>query len=297
MVSVVNNSANSLNYWVVGLGRVGSLVARLANEHGHLRGITVREPEDAERARAYGDDVQVSMEPPESVGDDCIVLLCVPDSLLLNVAGLWANVGAAGFVHFSGALGVALMSARVASMDVAALHPLLSISSDDMDTADAQGVTFGLSGDGRARVAALELASWFGGEIVEVGEDCRAAWHLAATIASNGVYALLSVATQVAAANGIAGFDIERGLASLAAQSANAAAQHGAVAAATGPVVRGDAITVDKHLKVLQGSTDATALYIELSRALIDIAEMRGVGERQLAAMRSIIETAATPDF
>jgi len=297
MVSDVKHSTDKVSYWVVGLGRVGSLLARLVHEHGRLRGITVREAEDAERAREYGDDLQVTMQPPEDVGPDCIVLLCVPDSLLLNVAASWANTRAAGFVHFSGALGVAAMSARVASLKVAALHPLLSVSSEDMETSEARGVTFGLSGEGLARQAALQLADWFGGKIVEVDEDSRAAWHLAATIASNGVYALLSVATQVAAANGITGFDIERGLASLAAQSASAAAKHGAVAAATGPIVRGDAPTVAKHLEVLQGEPDPTALYIELSRALIDIAEIRDVSERQLAAMRSIIETAATPDF
>lgn len=297
MVSRVNTSLENVNYWIVGLGRVGSLVARLVSEHERLSGITVQSAEDAERGRRFGSHVDVTTDVPERLPPDTIVLLCVPDASLLGVASLWAESGAAGFVHFSGALGVVAMSARVGSLDVAALHPLLSVSSEDMDVDEARGVTFGLSGEGRAHQAALQLAEWFGGNVVELDEESRAAWHLAATIASNGVYALLNVATQIAAANGIIGFDIERGLASLAAQSARSAAVHGAIAGATGPVVRGDALTVDKHLRVMNTSPDAKALYVEMTRALIDIAEMRGVGDRQLAALRSLIETAVTPDF
>src|SRR5699024_8514508 len=123
----------------------------------------------------------------------------------------------------------------------------------------------------------------------------REAWHLLATLASNGVYALIHIATQLAAVHGISGFDVERGLASLAAQSAQSAEIHGAVGAATGPVVRGDASTVQKHLDVLREAPDTRELYIALSRALIDIAEMRAVPQQQLTALRTVLESTTPP--
>lgn len=294
MVLRVTTQTNSTAYWVVGLGRVGSLIARLVAKNERLRGISVRDDEDVERAKTFGEGVQVSQGPAD-VGADCVVLLCVPDDQILQVAAEWAESGAAGFVHFSGSMGLSAVTARVGMLEVAAMHPLLSVSSGEMQLEEAAGVTFGLSGEGVARTAAVQLAGWLGGTIVEVDEGSRAAWHLAATLASNGVYALLSVATQIAAANGISGFDVERGLAALAAQSAKNASVAGSVAGATGPIVRGDAMTVAKHLQVIQNEPDARALYVELARALIDIAEMRAVGERQLAAIRSLIESAATP--
>lgn len=286
----------SPTYWVVGLGRVGSLLARLALENEALAGVTIRPDDDVARAEALTEGRPVTTEVPATLPADCVVLLCVPDSLLLPVASSWSGTNAVAFVHFSGALGVVAMAQRVGAVDVAALHPLLSVSSPDMDVQEARGVTFGLSGDGIARTAALQLAGWMGGDVVDVHEDARAAWHLAATIASNGVYALLSVATQVAAAGGITGFDVERGLASLAAQSAKSAATHGSVAGATGPVVRGDASTVHKHLQVLQHDVDARSLYVAMTRALLDIAEIRGVGDTQLAAIRSLVEAAGQGD-
>lgn len=287
----MTKSTQKYNYWVVGLGRVGSLVARIIDDQNQLYGVTVRREEDLERATRYGANVQRTTEPPEKLPENCIVLICVPDTAILGVGALWAGRGAIGFVHFSGALGVEVVQEQVRIRDVAAMHPLLSVSLDDMSPVIANGVTFGLSAAGVARDAAMQIADWFGGTVVEVQDSSREAWHLLATLASNGVYALIHVATQLAALHGISGFDVERGLASLAAQSARSAEEYGAVEAATGPVVRGDAGTVQKHMAVLEHDPDTRMLYVELSRALIDIAEMRGVSATQLTALRSVLES------
>lgn len=291
----MTESTQKYNYWVVGLGRVGSLVARIIDEQGQLYGITVRRNEDLERANRFGESVQRTTEPPEKLPQNCVVLVCVPDTAILGVSALWAGRGALAFVHFSGALGVEVVQEQVRIKDVAAMHPLLSVSLDDMAPVIANGVTFGLSAEGVARGAALQIAEWFGGTVVDVQDSSREAWHLLATLASNGVYALIHVATQLAAVHGISGFDVERGLASLAAQSAQSAEEYGAVEAATGPVVRGDAGTVQKHIALLQSDPDTRTLYVELSRALIDIAEMRGVSATQLTAIRAVLESYATP--
>lgn len=281
-------------YWVVGLGRVGSLMARVIDEQNALVGVTVRKQEDLQRAARFGESTQKTLEPPAQLPSNCVVLLCVPDAAILGVAALWSERGARAFIHFSGALGVQAVLDQVRIPHVAALHPLLSVSSDEMAPGRAQGITFGLSASGDARSSATQLAEWFGGNIVDVQDSSREAWHLLATLASNGVYALIHIATQLAAAHGISGFDVERGLASLAAQSAKSAAEHGAVAAATGPVVRGDAHTVQKHLHVLQDVPDTRALYVALSRALIDIAEMRALAPSQLTALRAVLEAASS---
>lgn len=296
MVQDLKAEAGSRQYWVVGLGRVGSLIARLAVSNGVLAGITVKESSDLDRAREIAKGASVTTVIPSAFPAETILLLCVPDTLLAPVAAQWREVGAKSLVHFSGAFGTVELRERFRDeVSVAGLHPLLSVSTGEMEVADARGVTFGLSGQGEARNAALEIADWLGGYVVDVDEESRAAWHLAATIASNGVYALLSIATQVAANAGITGFDVERGLAHLAAQSAQSASVHGAVEGATGPVVRGDAPTIERHLRVLQHMPDARALYVELTRALVDIAEMRGTNDRTLVAIRSLMESASKP--
>lgn len=294
MVQELNENASP--YWVVGLGRVGSLIARLAVKNHALAGITVKDASDVARAQEIGQGAAATGGLPESISAETTILLCVPDKLLAPVAMQWHTLGARAFVHFSGAFGTVELRERLGDgVSVAGLHPLLSFSSSEMEVSEARGVTFGLSGQGAARARALEIADWLGGRVVDVDEESRAAWHLAATIASNGVYALLSLATQVAASAGITGFDVERGLASLAAQSAQSASVHGAVEGATGPVVRGDAQTIERHLRVLQQMPDIRALYVEMSRALIDIAEMRGTNDHALIAIRTLLESSSKP--
>src|SRR5690625_2821447 len=166
----MNTPRNDHRYWVVGLGRVGSLMARVIDEQGQLHGITVRKEEDLARAHRFSENVQKTLEPPERLPENCVVLLCVPDAAVLGVSALWAGRGAVAYVHFSGALGVEAVQEQVRSQDVAALHPLLSVSSDDMSSSYAQGVTFGLSAGGNARAVAVQIAQRFGRSVVRSEE-------------------------------------------------------------------------------------------------------------------------------
>jgi len=59
--------------------------------------------------------------------------------------------------------------------------------------------------------------------------------------------------------------------------------------ALTGPVVRGDAVTVGKHLKGLKPYPSAGAVYRALSVAAVEIAERRGVDQEKIAALRATI--------
>ena len=62
--------------------------------------------------------------------------------------------------------------------------------------------------------------------------------------------------------------------------------------ALTGPVVRGDAETVAKHLRALQGQSAASEVYRALSAAAVEIAERRGVDPKKLAAVSGLVRTA-----
>ncbi|MDQ6718624.1 MAG: DUF2520 domain-containing protein, partial [Gemmatimonadota bacterium] len=59
--------------------------------------------------------------------------------------------------------------------------------------------------------------------------------------------------------------------------------------ALTGPVARGDAVTVGKHLKGLKHSPSALAVYRALSSAAVEIAERRGMDQEKVAALRGTI--------
>jgi predicted short-subunit dehydrogenase-like oxidoreductase (DUF2520 family) len=63
--------------------------------------------------------------------------------------------------------------------------------------------------------------------------------------------------------------------------------------ALTGPVVRGDAETVAKHLRAMQGRGAAYEVYRALSAAAVEIGERRGIDPKKLAAVGGLVRAPA----
>ena len=61
--------------------------------------------------------------------------------------------------------------------------------------------------------------------------------------------------------------------------------------ALTGPIMRGDAETVGKHLRVVQGHGVASEVYRALSAAAIEIARRRGVDAKKLLAVSGLLRS------
>ncbi|HEY1539222.1 MAG TPA: DUF2520 domain-containing protein [Solirubrobacteraceae bacterium] len=133
-----------------------------------------------------------------------------------------------------------------AATTLAALHPHEAFSLHPLMTATDRGATFAgataaIAGSTpRALAFAGELASALGMYPVRVADDDRAAYHAAASIASNFLVTLQGVAERLAAT---AGIDREQLVALVRASVENWAAV-GGPAALTGPIARGDEHTV-----------------------------------------------------
>ena len=90
------------------------------------------------------------------------------------------------------------------------------------------------------------------------------------------------------------GFTQEQALRSLyplCRATLDAVARDGAEAAATGPVVRGDLVTIRSHLEALfQALPQAVPVYGALADATLPIAAKRGLGPGPVAAMQELID-------
>jgi predicted short-subunit dehydrogenase-like oxidoreductase (DUF2520 family) len=120
----------------------------------------------------------------------------------------------------------------------------------------------------RALELAVELAGALDMHPVEVAERDRAAYHAAASIASNFLVTLEAAAERVARSAGV-----ERGLlVPLVRATVENWAELGARSALTGPVARGDEATVANHRAALADrSPDLVPLFdalVEATRAL-----------------------------
>lgn len=212
-------SSTALRVCVVGAGRVGGSVARALRTAGH----EVEGPV----GRGGGTGITSAID---------AVLLCVPDSEIGGAARSYA--GAARFTgHTSGAT-------PLTDVDFG-LHPLQTIPGPDTDLRGCGCAIAGTTDE--ALTLARRLATDLGMDPVEIDDDSRAAYHAAASIASNFLIALEAVAEQVAGGAGIESEEARRLLGPLVRRSVENWLQLGPEAALTGPVARGDEATVARQ--------------------------------------------------
>jgi predicted short-subunit dehydrogenase-like oxidoreductase (DUF2520 family) len=164
-----------------------------------------------------------------------IVLLCVPDREIGAASARLSTDAVVGHVSASAPLSLLVPHPRFV------MHPLLSISSAD---AQFSGATCAVAGNTPATLGiAIALAERLGMRPRVIDEDKRATYHAAASAASNYVTTTLGMAERLAQAAGL-----ERdALTPLVRSAVEQWAARGAAAALTGPVTRGDEVTVSRQ--------------------------------------------------
>jgi predicted short-subunit dehydrogenase-like oxidoreductase (DUF2520 family) len=197
-----------------------------------------------------------------------IVLLCVPDAEISSAA---AQIEPGPLVgHCSGATTLH----PLAPHEAFSLHPLMTVPATG---ADFTGVPAAIAGSTeRARAVARRLAQALRMTPFALDDADRAAYHAAASMASNFLVTLEWAAQRVG------GVDREL-LAPLIRATVENWAAHGPHAALTGPIARGDEATVARQrAAVAERAPDLAALFDALADAT-----------RRLAADRAAEDIAA----
>jgi predicted short-subunit dehydrogenase-like oxidoreductase (DUF2520 family) len=229
---------------VVGNGRLGNALA------GALRaaGVQVSGP--------LGRNVTPS--------DADAVLLCVPDGEIRAAAD--AVPAGLPVGHCSGASGLDVLAGS--GREAFSVHPLMTITADATPTAFA-GAGAAVAGSSPAMLElARGLAERLGMRPLEIAPADRAAYHAAASIASNFLVTLEAAAERMATTVGMERQD----LLPLVRATVENWSRLGAERALTGPVARGDEATVaGQRRAIAERAPDLLALFdtmVDATRAL-----------------------------
>jgi predicted short-subunit dehydrogenase-like oxidoreductase (DUF2520 family) len=265
--------------FVVGTGRVGA----------SLRDALAAAGEPC--AAWSGEDGPV----PAAIAAAEVIVLAVPDRAVAAAAGaLWDGGhlrAAQAVLHCAGAYAaeeiLGALRGRVRGRGT--LHPLRAFAAPVAPAALA-GTAFGIEGDAAGRAAARELCARVGGRPVEVEAGRMALYHAAAVLASNYVVALADAAAALLAraAPGAGRLDA---LLPLLESAVAALRERGLPAALTGPLARGDAETVRRHLGAITAAApELLALYRAAGLRAADVAARAGqADEAGLAAAREAL--------
>jgi predicted short-subunit dehydrogenase-like oxidoreductase (DUF2520 family) len=152
------------------------------------------------------------------------------------------------------------------------MHPLSAIADAKTAMRSLKGTVFGVEGDAVGRAAAERLVTAMHGVVLPLEGSQMAAYHAAAAVASNYVVAAIDAAAQILATAGVAPDKAALALVPLAEGALRNISAHGTTAGLTGPIRRGDAKTIQRHLEALRGKPELVETYRALARRAVEIA-------------------------
>ena len=263
---------------IVGAGHVGRVLGRLFAASGSLQvqDVLTRSLASAHEAvefmqAGHAVDAMSQMRRADiwmlAVGDDQLAPVCAQ----LAATGLLS--GALVF-HCSGARSSAeLKAAADAGARVGSVHPVRSFADPAAVADDFAGTFCGIEGDLAALLPALAR---IGARTVVIDAAAKTVYHAAAVFASNYLVTVLDAALRAYQAAGIPE-EVARELARpLASETLANVFRLGPAAALSGPIARGDIVTVAQQQRAVDGWDGPTGvLYAALADATTLLAQKK----------------------
>ncbi len=267
--------ANRLSVSVVGPGRLGTALALNLRQAGWKVECLVVRPRGRVRqvttklARLL--DAQV-MRLGDGILPSGLVWITVPDDRIASVASQLAQGQSwkkATVFHSSGALTSDVLSPLGdRGAHVASVHPGMTFVHKVMPS--FIGVPFGVEGDAAALRLATKMVADLGGTAYTIPRENKVLYHAFGTFASPLLIGLMATLEQVGKEAGISKSQVRKMAGPLLRQTLNNYLEHGAAAAFSGALIRGDVATVRRHLDALKKIPKARDAYRAVARIAIE---------------------------
>lgn len=263
---------------VVGAGAAGTVLARRLRAHGYpVAAVISRTAAKAAALARLVEAPTASSRLEDLPATARLVLLCVPDDVVADVAAALARVPhpweQSLAAHAAGALPAAVLRPLAErGAHALAFHPLQTLRPDGGPEV-LDGVFVGLEGEPPAVAAGIELATRLGLRYLVLQAEDKPRYHLAASMASNFLVTLVAAVQRVTTSLGL---DRQTGLEvlePLLQGTLENLARHGPEDALTGPVVRGDLETLRQHAAALRRHLpELVPLYAALATETVPLA-------------------------
>jgi len=293
---------------IVGAGSLATFLAVALHDAGFtITEIIARDtPRSRKHARSLAAKVAAQTVTAHSGALHATLLwFCVPDREIRGAASALAGNLAAGAAahqknrvpskfsnevrfafHSSGALlSRELEPLRKAGIAVASVHPLMTFVPGTHPS--LTGVPFAMEGDRAATQVARKIVRELGGESFSLPAARKAAYHAWATLTSPLLLAFLVTLEEAARAAGFTGKDARRKSLPIIRQTLANYSRLGPAPSFSGPLVRGDADTVARHLAVLKKHPGPREVYVALARAAL-----RGLPVKNREGLRRLLQDA-----
>jgi predicted short-subunit dehydrogenase-like oxidoreductase (DUF2520 family) len=250
-----------INISFAGAGRVASALCHKMYAAGNNIELIVSLSEANGRSLSESCRASWSKVPEFPLSTD-LIIVAVPDHSLSSFLKDLSCSPETLVVHTAGSFGLEVFPEHIKNRGV--FYPLQTFSKDRI--VDFKGLPFLLeSSDPRSSEIMEELAHSIGGKTLFVSSEQRIMIHVAAVFICNFANHMLTGGWQVAEKAGIP-FEI---FFPLLQETVSKAIELGPEKSQTGPAVRNDTNTIEKHGELLSFSPDLQKLYREVTMSII----------------------------
>ena len=283
---------------IIGPGRAGTALGRALHAANYaIAAIYARRPERGELLAAELGARQ-TRTPEGAVDLADLTILAVPDGVISALASDLAQAQCAGagkaVVHLSGAQDQApLEPLRLAGLQTGVFHAVQTFKTGADTVRNIPGTLFGIDAGERLYPVLETMARDIGGEPFDLRGVDRARYHAAAVFVANYPVTLLAEAKALMEQAGVPGAIAQRALLQLLRGALNNLNGGEPPDAITGPAVRGDAETIERHLRVLGDDPELQQIYRRLADRTLALAIKSGrLTQEQADAVNATLQEA-----
>lgn len=273
---------------IIGPGKTGLSLAEAFLKTGNLAWILCRNDEKKEEVLKSGFKNVVSEFPFKEIPE--VIFITVRDgqisSVVENLLKIHENSPEENlfkntiFIHTSGALSIAILSPllKTGARITAAAHPFQTIARPSSEF--LKGIVWGIEAEEINHDKITEIITLLDGKPIFLSKETvvkKELYHISAVAASNFLAAAIASARHFAQAAGISEEEFLPAIIQTATQNSLDSISLKNNFPLTGPIARGDVITVERHISALQNNPALLKEYIYFSLATAEIAFKNGI--------------------
>lgn len=245
---------------IIGSGNVATVMGRLLKKSGHeIIRVVSRNPD---HARILASELQCPFSDNNSTVDNTadIYLVAVNDSALYELNKSF-TVGTKLILHTAGSVPKDVL--KDISVNYGVIYPLQSLRKEMEYTED---IPFLIDGNSEETLTVTEdFARTLSGKVAKASDEERLKLHVAAVVVSNFTNHLYALAEEFCKKEHV-DFNL---LAPLIKETAVRVETHSPATVQTGPAMRNDVFTLDKHLRLLSNYPRLKYIYLKLTDSIM----------------------------
>jgi predicted short-subunit dehydrogenase-like oxidoreductase (DUF2520 family) len=268
----------------IGCGKVGRTLARALQSEGYeTTSIVCRTPESARKAVQFIGAGNPTTELEEAL-DSCLVhFITSNDDAIQGIVDQIAAISGDNlqehyFFHTSGTVNSTILEplAKKGAF-VASIHPLQVFADPVKALETLPGIYYAIEGNDKAMALAVQIVDHLRGKLLLIPTGRKVLYHVAGVFAANYLMVLIDLALHIMQDLGETQEDAFDAFLPLMVGALQNVETLGVSEALTGPIARGDAATIKRHLEALEAlRPEIGEIYRTLGQEAVNIALRSG---------------------